>query len=186
MEFKLEIWASGLWIFACVLILISVLGSMFLPLYLNIWNLFHTISYGALALGLFLFSIGLSKKNKDISQLAIAAAVCYIILFAVLLFTDPTILFANQSFIIKTIALVAVFSAALFLVYFGFWIFNSRYAWKIEQPALFAFVLNLISAFFLFFEKVSSITFYKLEVSYLILIIAMAANIFLLKKIKID
>jgi len=185
-EFNIEVWACVLWLISALLILGSVIASYVSPLLISYWNILQTVSFIVMAIALFTFSIGLSQKNKDISQLALVASICSIILFAVLMFSDPTVLFLNQGFVSKTITLIAAFAASLFLVYLSHWVYTQRYSWGIENPALLVVLLNLISAFFLFFEKVSALTFYKLEISYVMIILAMIANIYLFKKIKID
>ena len=103
MEFKFEILGSALWMISALVILTSILGSMIAPLMISVWNLLQTVSFGIVAVALFFFSIGLADKNKDLSQLALAASVCSIVLFVILFFSDPTLLFVNQGFISKTV-----------------------------------------------------------------------------------
>jgi len=186
MDFNKEIAACVMWLISAVLILTSVIASPFFPLYGMIWNILQSVSFGVMALALFIFSIGFSDKDKNMSQLSLVSSLCSIILFAVLIFSDPTTLFMSQGFILQTITLVAIFAASLFLFYLGSWIYNSKYRWQTPNPALFAVVLNIIAALLLFSERVATLTFYKLNISYVIIIFAMIANIYFFKKIKIE
>lgn len=185
MAFRAEIWACILWLISSLFILTSVIGNLLYPVLANFWDFANSVSFFFVTIALFVFSIGLSTKDKGLSHLALIASISTLVLSTFIIMLDPTV-FTGTNYFLIAVTLISMFSIALFLIYLSHWIFVSRYNWKVEKPALLAIILNVILAFFLFTENLAAFTFFEMNMSYIIAIIAMIANICLFRKIKIE